>query len=94
MDNAIGNLSTIGKFIATMIAGWVIALAASHGLDLPVDVTTLAEVIGAIIGLGYGYIDAKYPNTLGWLGNAKLTINAEEPVLNDEYECGDEFDGC
>ena len=94
MDNAIGNISTIGKFIATMIAGWVIALAASKGLQLNVDVTTLAEVIGAVIGLIYGYIDAKYPNTLSWLGNGKLTINTEEPVLNDEYICAGDDDGC
>jgi len=88
MDNAIGNVSTVGKFIATMIAGWIISLAISNGLDLGVDARTLAEVIGAILGLIYGYVDAKYPNTFKWLGNDNTQpVNSEEPVLNDEYEC-------
>ena len=86
MDNTIGNISTIGKFIATMIAGWIISLAIANGLDLGVDAVTLAEVIGAILGLIYGYIDAKYPNTFSWLGNAPTPIETEETVLNDEYE--------
>ena len=92
MDNTIGNTTTIIKFIATTIAGWILALAAANGLNLSVDVTTLAEVIGAVIGLGFGYLDAKYPNTFGFLGNSKPTVDAAEPVLNDEYEC--DQDGC
>ena len=94
MDNTIGNISTIGKFIATMIAGWIISLAIANGLDLGVDAVTLAEVIGAILGLIYGYVDAKYPNTFSWLGNAKPVVDGTETVLNDEYECGCDEDEC
>lgn len=90
MENTIGNVSTVGKFIATMMAGWVISVTVAHGLDLGVDAKTLAEVIGAILGLLYGYIDAKYPNSFGWLGNSKPAIDSEEPVMNDEYEVDDD----
>ena len=51
------------------------------------DATTLAQILGFIAGLAYSYLDAKYPNTFDWLGNAmNKTIDSEEPVLNDEYE--------
>ena len=32
----------------------------------------LGEVIGALIGLGFGYIDAKYPNSFKFLGNSDI----------------------
>ena len=35
---------------------------------------------------------SKNPNTLSWLGNSPQSVEAEEPVLNDEYECDD--NGC
>jgi hypothetical protein len=35
---------------------------------------------------------SKNPNTLKVFGNDKPTVESEEPVLNDEYEVGD--DGC
>ena len=89
-DNVIGNLSTTGKFILIPFAGWIIGLAASKGLDLGVDAETLAQVIGVLAGLAYSYIDAKYPNTFGWLGNKPEPIDSTEPVLNDEYECEDD----
>ena len=68
------------------IAGWLIGLIAAQGLNLPVDTTTLAQVIAAIIFLALGYLDAKYPNTFKFLGNATVPIDPTEPVLNDEYE--------
>ena len=87
--NYIGNGSTIIKFIITTLSGWLLAQLAAHGLNLPIDAQTLAEVLGAIIGFIFAYIDAKYPNTFKWLGNAPTPIETEEPVLNDEYECDD-----
>jgi len=72
----------------------VISFAAARGFDLGVDAQTLAEIIGAILGLIYAYIDAKYPNSFSWLGNVRnpVTVDAAEPVLNDEYETGVEDD--
>ena len=90
--NYIGNGTTIGKFILIAFAGWIIGLAASKGLDLGVDATTLAQIIGVIIGLIYSYIDAKHPNTFKWLNNNPINapLETEETVLNDEYECDED----
>lgn len=85
--NYLGNSTTIGKFLLIGFAGWIISTAAAKGFNLPVDATTLAQILGFIAGLAYSYLDAKYPNTFDWLGNAmNKTIDSEEPVLNDEYE--------
>jgi uncharacterized membrane protein YeaQ/YmgE (transglycosylase-associated protein family) len=95
MDNKIGNISTIIKIISMTIAGWIISTLAAQGYNLGVDAVTLASVIGAIIGLALAYIDAKYPNTLSFFDNVPIPVevDAEEPVLNDEYEC-DNDDSC
>ena len=95
-NNYIGNGSTIIKFIALTIAGWTLSTLAAKGYDLGIDVTTLASVIGAFIGLIIAYIDAKYPNTFRWLNNAEPeTLPDDEPlILNEEYEFGDDKDGC
>ena len=85
-EEVIGNTTTIGKFILITFAGWIISLAAAKGLNLPVDAATLAQIIGFILGLAYSYLDAKYPNTFSWLGNAmNKTIPDDETILNDEY---------
>ena len=81
----IGNITTIGKIVAMVIAGWFIGLCVAYGINLPVDQVTLSEIIFAIIMLIWAYFDAKYPNKLGIFGN-KPSVDAVEPVLNDEYE--------
>ena len=84
-QDIIGNTTTIGKFILIAFAGWVISLAASKGLNLPVDAATLAQILGFIAGIAYSYLDAKYPNTFDWLGNAMNKTIDNEEVLNLEY---------
>ena len=93
MDNLKGNLSTIIKFVSMYIAGWFIGLCISYGLNFPVDTQTLSCVIAGLIWLGIGYIDAKYPNTMKWLGNQIRTPPEIEGILNDEY-VSDNDDGC
>lgn len=87
-NNYTGNISTIVKWISMLIAGQVIGALAAQGLNLNVDATTLSEVIGAFIFLCIGYIDAKYPNTLKFLGNAKPPVATED----EEYVTGDSED--
>ena len=93
MNNNIGNLSTIIKFISMTLAGYLIGVAASKGLNLPIDTAALSQLISTIIFFILAYIDAKYPNTFSFLGNAEevdmgtiLGYPPEETVLNDEYE--------
>ena len=91
-NNYIGNISTIIKIVSMTVAGWIISTLAAQGYNLGVDAVTLASVIGAFIGLILSYIDAKYPNTFSFLGNASIPIDATEPVLNDEYEYDEDDD--
>lgn len=77
MDNLIGNGSTVIKIISMAIAGWFIGILVSNGLDLGIDAAQLSEVIFFIIGLILAYIDAKYPNTFGFLGNASCDEDEE-----------------
>ena len=102
MSNYIGNISTIVKAVSMMIAGWFIGYVAAHGFNFGVDAATLSQVISAFIFLILAYIDAKFPNTFGFLGNANLVdmgtilgYPSEEVVLNDEYELEEDAeDGC
>ena len=91
-DELIGNLSTILKFVCMTIAGYLIGVAASHGLNLPIDQKALAELISTLLLFCFAYIDAKYPNTFAFLGNSKVALayETEETVLNDEYVCEEE----
>ena len=106
-NNYVGNITTIVKIISMPLAGWVIAWALSKGFNLPISQQELAEIIGMIIFFVIGYIDARRPNTLKWLGNANLVdmgtilgYPSEEVVLNDEYTTTpddpeeDSGDGC
>ena len=81
--NYIGNGSTIIKFLATAIAGWAISLAIANGFDLGVDQQTLAEILGIFIGLGFGYIDAKFPNTFNFLGNQSDSVDVTDDAGED-----------
>ena len=92
MENRIGNLSTIIKFISMTVAGYLIGAAAAKGLNLPIDTEALSQLIGTLLFFILAYIDAKYPNTFSWLGNAEevdmgtvLGYPKEETVMNDEY---------
>lgn len=97
--NYIGNISTIVKFISMTIAGYLIGVAASQGLNLPIDAAALSQLIGTILFFIIAYVDAKYPNTFDWLGNGNLVdmgtilgYPSEEVVLNDEYEYEEEVE--
>ena len=102
--NYIGNISTIVKTIFMMIAGYAIGYFISIGLNLPISQEQLAEIMWTIFAFIIAYIDAKFPNSFPFLGNANLVdmgtilgYPSEEVVLNEEYETeieGDQEDGC
>ena len=88
--NIIGNLTTIIKYICMLIAGWAIGILVAHGLNLPITEAQLSEILFTVIIFIIGYLDSRYPNTFGFLGNQKQNpVDPTEPVLNDEYETGE-----
>ena len=89
-NNYIGNVSTVIKVIGMMFAGWILSIFAAQGLDLGVDASALGEAIGVILGLGFGYVDAKYPNTFGFLGNKNDIQPIDEAQDTVDYD-GDEY---
>ena len=94
-NNYIGNISTIIKIVSMTISGWILTTLTAQGYNLGVDAVTLASVIGAVIGLGFSIIDARYPNTFKCFDNAVTPLETEETVLNPEYETGaDDNDSC
>ena len=70
-----------------MVAGYAIGYFVSIGLNLPISQEQLSEIIMTIIFFIAAYLDAKYPNTFEFLGNAPEPMETEETVMNDEYEC-------
>jgi len=87
-ENFVGNFTTVIKTVLCMFAGWCIGYFASKGLNLPIDAETLAEIIFALLCFCWAYLDAKYPNSFGFLHNERFcSCNVvDETVLNDEYE--------
>ena len=85
--NEIGNISTIVKFVSMTIAGYLIGVAATKGLNLPFDVEVLSQLISTLLFFGLAYIDAKYPNTFAWLDNAPTepVMETEEDLINEDY---------
>ena len=79
------NISTIATFAAICIT----AICAYFGYT--VDQAQLATVLMSVITLIIAIWSSKNPNTLAVLGNAPEPIETEEPVLNDEYEFGDDL---
>ena len=74
------NISTIATFLAICITG----ILTYFGYT--VDQAQLAAVLMSVITLIIAIWSSKNPNTLKCLGNAPEPIDADEPVLNDEYE--------
>ena len=89
MPNYKGNLTTMIKLVSMPIAGYAIALFVAYGINIPVDQATLAEIIAAILFLGVGFMDAKFPNTFQWLDN-DIDPAAENPSNIDAV--GEEID--
>lgn len=98
-NNYLGNGSTIVKYFLVIVATRTLAIAAAHGVNLPLTETQLAEILGIILGFVIATIDAKYPNNifntifnLGILKVSEDEVPEEEifdndaPVERDDYE--------
>lgn len=83
--NYIGNGSTFIKYIAFLIAGRVIAIGIAHGINLPIDQYTLAELIGYILGFIGATIDAKYHNNINWNWFKKI-LKSKPAYIEDDTE--------
>lgn len=61
---------------------------------------TVTAFLTAVLTFALAVLDAKYPNTFTQtIEPSKTTYNGDiydndAPVLNDEYELGDDEDGC
>jgi hypothetical protein len=78
------NISTIATFAAICLT----TILAYFGYA--VDQAQLATVLMSVITLIIAIWSSRNPNTLAVLGNAPTPVDATEPVLNDEYEHGEE----
>ena len=76
--NTIGNTTTIIKWISMTFAGYIVGTLAAHNMNLNIDATMLAEVIGAFLFLIISYLDAKYPNTFKFLNNNNVESQEDE----------------
>ena len=81
------NISTIATFAAICLT----TILAYFGYT--VDQAQATTVIMGVITLIIAIWCSKNPNTLAFLGNAKPPVESEEPILNDEYEYGEDEDG-
>ena len=77
------NATTIATWTAIIVM--IIEVICKHfGVEIPHE--TVVMFVTGVITFIIAVISSRNPNTLGWLGNAPAPVEAEEPVLNDEYE--------
>ena len=86
----INNISTYASWTAVII---LILQAIFKYFNIPLGENDATIIANAILTLIIVIWSSHNPNNIEWLGNSKPTINTEEPVLNDEYEC-DNDEGC
>ena len=81
------NVSTIATW--TAICVMIIEVILKHlGIEIPHE--TIVMFVTGVITFIIAIWSSKNPNTFACLGNAPVPIDADEPVLNDEYECEDD----
>ena len=80
----IGNITTLIKLVSMILAGYTIGILTSHGLQLPVTESQIAEAISTILFIILAYFDARYPNTIiDKQGSAKEPTVMINVPLND-----------
>ena len=84
------NISTYATWTALLV---MILQVICKYFNIEIGETELTIIANAIIALIIAIWSSYNPNTIPWLGNAPAPVEAEEPVLNPEYEC-DDNGGC
>ena len=96
------NLSTIATWTGIIVL--IIEIICKHfGIVIPHE--TIVMFVSGVITFIIAVWSSKNPNTIPWLGNdptygpTTTTASTEifdndAPVLNDEYELGDDENGC
>ncbi|WP_458454375.1 hypothetical protein [Methanobrevibacter sp.] len=74
---SIGNITTIINTVALIISGYLFAFLTGLFGGLPFTELELAGVIGSIIGLIFGYINAKNHNTFWDKKTDKITFKTD-----------------
>lgn len=102
--NFIGNGSTFVKYICFLSSGRILMMAIAHGIDLPIDQYTLAELLGYILGFIGATIDAKYHNNINWNyfkeffsrfnSQEYLEDDTEEEIFDNDAPVESDDDGC
>ena len=73
----IGNMTTIVNTIVLAVAGLIIGVLSANGINLPIDQTSLAGVLGVIVFTIFGIINAKFHNTYFDDDADTLTVNVD-----------------
>lgn len=107
-NNIIGNGSSIFKVIGLLIAGYLIPIAVSNGVNLNGQETQITQLLGIIIATGLSYIDMKYANSFfkknitledyisygeKHFGMQTVSYGLEEDMNPVEYELNSDEDG-
>ena len=85
-NELIGNVTTVIKTVSMMLAGYLLAVCMSQGLNLPITEAQLSEIIMTLIFFIAAYLDAKFPNTFKFLHKtSEGEIETEADLINEEY---------
>ena len=83
------NISTYATWTALIVM--LLQIICKY-FNIEIGQNELTIIANALIALAIAIWSSYNPNTIPWLGNAPTPVDVSEPVLNDEYEVGD--DGC
>lgn len=81
------NISTYATWTAIVV---LILQMICRYFNIQIGESDLTIIANAIITLAIAIWSSYNPNSISWLGNAPAPVDAEEPVLNDEYECDED----
>ena len=84
------NISTYATWTALIVM--LLQIICKY-FNIEIGQNELTIIANALIALAIAIWSSYNPNTIPWLGNAPTPVDVSEPVLNDEYEYGEDEDG-